>query len=351
MKYTRRYKLKDGRTKWVFSPPEDCIKAGVAEKRVFYDGRKARWWVTRSVQKIEAYKRGTLVAGDISSELNIGQIIGHYLHSQDFLDLANTSQKGVESRLKKVLEVKIKETPVRNFRLKNLNVFFGEKVYKALKENYPISLANSIYSSLSSVFNYCISEGLILVNPLNFIKKDKPEKEEQVFWTREQVRTVVDHAFKEFETRTIGLLILMCYEWVQPISFLTKLKWSQIDLENKTITLYPPKKRTVTLPTEEPILDLLKQQKELVDFQEYVFPHFVASFNGYKPVSAKNTSLKLKKILEETKLPKTLTLDCLYKTALKELVESKENLYDVIQVTGDYNTNRIVKFLELNKGK
>ena len=63
-KYTKKGNLKAG-TVWRFTPPQDAIDAGVVRRQTFKDGRAARYEIPRLVEKVEAFKRGDIVAGNI----------------------------------------------------------------------------------------------------------------------------------------------------------------------------------------------------------------------------------------------------------------------------------------------
>lgn len=346
MKYTSKTKTKSGKTKWIFEPPKDCIDAGVVKRVVFEDGRKARWEIPRLVQRVEAYKNGTIVAGDVSSNLNLGQAVGHYLHSDLFLSFSGCSQKIVESHLKKGLGVKINNTLVRDIKIKNIDFSFSDKIYKALREEFTTQTANSIFSSFTRVIDYAISKGVFIVNPLRYYTLEKPKPAEPVFWTKEEVKTVLDYAFSDFRYRSLGLIILMTYEWAQDTTTILNLKWSNLDFENKTVTVSPKARNTVVLPLEEPLLSLLKEQKELCDFQEYVCPNFVTSYQGYKPLPLHRATHLLKEIFQSIGITKKLTLGALSKTSIKEMADAGLSVYDIAQVTGDKSIDRLLKIVK-----
>ena len=65
MKYLKKTQLRDGTTVHRFVPPDDVRKAGVVKSQTFMDGRSARYEVPRLLEKVEAYRKGDIKAGNV----------------------------------------------------------------------------------------------------------------------------------------------------------------------------------------------------------------------------------------------------------------------------------------------
>ena len=72
-KYTKTMKFSWG-TGWRFVAPVDARKAGVVRSQTFRDGRAARYEIPRLIEKVEAFRRGELSAGNIGPNSTITQV-------------------------------------------------------------------------------------------------------------------------------------------------------------------------------------------------------------------------------------------------------------------------------------
>jgi integrase len=178
------------------------------------------------------------------------------------------------------------------------------------------------------------------------VKKQSHEPK-SIIWTKEQVKKFIDVAFSKFKYRNVGLIALMCYEWAQRPIDIRNLKWSNIDFENKKVTIRQTKRgATVQLPLEEPLFSLLKDQKELWDFQEYVLPYLRLSDNAYRPLNTSAMSTLVKEVKEIAGLPKELALGHLRKTAINEMVEASIDSTSIMQVTGHRNIESLSPYIK-----
>ena len=84
MKYTHKVKLKDGTLAYRFVAPKDAKLAGVVQNQSFRDGRKARFEIPKLIKIVEDFRRGKILAGNISINSNFKQVIGHYLNTGQF---------------------------------------------------------------------------------------------------------------------------------------------------------------------------------------------------------------------------------------------------------------------------
>ena len=112
MRYTKKIKLKSGKEVIRFDPPQDAKLAGVVKARSFQDGRAARYEIPRLIEKIEAFRRGEIIGGDIGPKSKLKHVVNHYLDSKQFNSLASNSQTSYERELKGVLGTEINGTSV-----------------------------------------------------------------------------------------------------------------------------------------------------------------------------------------------------------------------------------------------
>lgn len=340
MKYTRKYTTDKGETRWTFIPPEDCRLAGVVKTRTFQDGRAARYEIPRLVERVEAFRRGELVEGDVGPRSKIKNVINHYLRSSSFRSLSAKSQKSYEASLKVI------SNDLGDINLNKLTSRICAQFYDQWLQDKGSYAANR-YSLILSVFlNYCISIELLEFNPMSRVKKQTHEPK-SIVWTKEQVQKFLEKAFSEFEYRSVGLIVLMCYEWAQRPIDIRNLKWENIDFEQRKVTIRQTKRgATVQLPLEEPLFSMLEEQKNLWDFQEYVVPHHRASDNAYRPLSDSTMSKLVNEVKELVGLPKELLIGHLRKTAINEMVEASIDSTSIMQVTGHKNISSLSPYIK-----
>jgi integrase len=178
-----------------------------------------------------------------------------------------------------------------------------------------------------------MSLDLLQSNPMAKIKK-VTHKPTTVEWTKAQVKTFIDECFSDFDYRSLGLLTLMAYEWAQRPVDITALTWSDLDLDEGVATITQSKRgATVYLPIEEPLLQLLKDQKEDFDFQDYVVP-YLRGDNAWRPMDTSIYSRLKKEVLEKTELPLNLAIGSLRKTGIIEMFDEGVDLGTMMSVTG-----------------
>lgn len=332
MKYTHKVKLKDGSVVHRFTPPEDVRKAGVVKSQTFKDGRAARYEVPRLIEKIEAYRRGEIKEGNVGPASRIKHVINYYLASKQFVSLANNSQRKYEAELLRVAGSDIGDLPINKLTAK-----MCKEVYEGWVADHTVARANERARIFSVVLNFARSLDLINDNPMSKVKKLRHEPFTPI-WSREQVELFLDTAFTKFEWRNVGLLVMMCYEWAQRPVDICNLKWANLDLTNARMMLKQSKRGAeVSMPIEEPLLTMLKKQKEDWGFQKYVIPHHRLTDNAYVPLRSETFGPILRDIKRECGLPEELKIGYLRKTAITEFVEAGVDSTGIMQVTGHKN--------------
>lgn len=339
MKYLRTMKRKDGSVVHRFMPPSDVVKAGVVRPRVFEDGRTARYEMPRLLERIEAYRRGDIVAGDIGPESKVKQVVGHYLTSKKFMSLSPATRKQYERRLKE-----LSGTPLGDLPINKVDLRVCKEAYEGWLKKHTLKQAIIKAGIFGSFLKYAGTLDLIKDNPMNRVNKPSRTSNARV-WTRAQVELFVDTAFTKFEWRNTGLLVLMCYEWAQRPGVIAKLEWSSLDLDAGRVKLYPlQRKRPVELPIGEPLLTLLREQKKDWDFQKLVVPIYRKRDNAYLPLKGNLASAIIASIKEESGLPRELHVYGLRKTAIMEMIEAGVDGLKLIQVTGHSDTSGLSNY-------
>lgn len=340
MKYTKKVKLKDGSVVHRFVPPEEVRKAGVVKSQTFQDGRAARYEVPRLLEKIEAFRRGEIKAGSVGPNSKVMHVINYYLSSQQFAALANNSQIKYEIELLKVSRSSIGQLPINK-----LTAQMCKEVYEQWVKDHSVARANERARLFSIVLNFARSLDLINDNPMSKVKKLRHEPKTPI-WNGKQVEMFLDVAFTKFEWRNVGLLVMMCYEWAQRPTDICHLKWDNLDLDAARVKIRQSKRGAeVELPIEEPLLTMLKEQKEDWGFQKLVIPYHRASDNAYVPLKPATFGPILRQIKQQCGLPEDLKVGHLRKTAITEFVSAGVDSLQVMQVTGHKNISSLNPYI------
>lgn len=145
---------------------------------------------------------------------------------------------------------------------------------------------------------------------------------------KDRVHLILDEAFQDFRYGSFGLLLLTCFTYAQRVSSVNKLEWSSTDMEKGTITF---NKKTVFLT---PVLkDLISAQKNLWDFQPYVFAYHRPSDNAYRPISKPIFDKYMLEICEKLGIAPLTHLE-IFKSAVRELLCLGAHPFYVTQLSG-----------------
>lgn len=324
----------DGRLRYYFRPPQDAVKAGVVKPETFYDGRVARHKLPELIGRVEAFRRGEIVAGDIGPESTLRQVVAHFFVSQQFKALANRSQKTYEVKLSRAIDTPFNTITFGDLKVKNINARVCSQVYSYWVDKRSVAHANEMSRFVSVVFNHCRSLDLLIDNPMSKVKK-LSHKPRYNTWTEEQVDLFLSTAFSRFKWRNIGLVACMCYEWAQRPNDIRLLKWSSVDFESRVTTIKQTKRgATVYLPIPEELEDMLLQQKRDWGFQEYVVPYQRPSDGAYRPMESAQVSALANEVKAAAGLPKELWIGDLRKSGIVEMIEAGVDSIQIMSVTG-----------------
>lgn len=341
LKYVKVAKNRSGKTVYRFEPPQDAIRAGVVTRRTFQDGRTARHEVPKLIAKVEAFRRGDIVAGDIGPSSNLRQAVAHYLASKQFRSLARGSQSTYEMRLRVAMDTDFGSKTFGDVKIKNLNALVCSQVYGNWVEDGSVSRANELARIVSVVFNHCRSLDMLDDNPMSKVKKLKHEPR-YVTWTQEQVELFLDTAFSEYKWRNIGLIAFMCYEWAQRPTDIRLLQWTSLDFTRSVVKIKQTKRgATVELPISDEVMDMLEQQRQAWDFQPYVVPHQRPSDGAYRPMERFQVSHLANEVKAAAGLPESLWIGDLRKTGIVEMIDAGVDSLQIMSVTGHQNVQSL----------
>jgi integrase len=183
-------------------------------------------------------------------------------------------------------------------------------------------------------------------NPFTLVRKITPAPR-KVTWTEDQVREFLNVAYGDFVYRNVGLIVQMAYEWCQRVGDMRVLEWSSIDFDNRRLDLVQSKRgASVHLPISDGLLEMLEEQRNDFDFQQYVAPMPTPVDGEYKPFSMERLSKIGRKIMRQAELPEELRLMDLRRTGTTEMVEAGVPLPQIMSVTGHANPQSVKPYIK-----
>lgn len=269
-----------------------------------------------------------------------------YMKSHQYLSLKATTCDVYENHIKFALRTRIKNgKQLGNYTLDEVNVAALAIAYKEWLNN-GIYKANETARIMSIVFNYGVALDLMRSNPIAYVKKVKP-KARKTMWKKEEVEKFLDVAYSKFEYRNIGLIVHMAYDWCQRPNDIRLLKFESLDLPAEKVYITQTKRgATVELPIYEPLLGLLRQQKEEWDFQEYVVPRVRPSDGAYAPYDRATLNTLYRKCRDEAGLDKDLRLSDLRRTGITEMVEAGVDATSIMSVSGHASVSSLDPYIK-----
>ena len=282
------------------------------------------------------------------SEVNgtmMKHLVDAYQKSRDF-ERVSASQDQYRYWLRVLCDTAFDDSSVGQLKYKQLTTPQAQVIYDTLSDR-GITFANRITGVTRKMFNYAIKYGIVDTNPWSKIQTLTP-KPRKVMWQPQDVHRFLEVAYSKFETRSIGLIAQMAYEWAQRIGDMRMLTWDKIDFENKVLHLEQSKRRAVVhLPISSDLMNVLEQQNGAFDWQPYVAPNVNArTDNGYAPYGLEVVSRVAKKIIIEAGLNPELRLADLRRTATTEMVEAGVGIAQIMQVTGHQSPQSVTPYMK-----
>ena len=345
MKYTREYSVGSDK-RWQFICPRDVAAAGIAKTTTFTDGRTARFEIPKLIELVQLYRSGELKEGTVGTHSLMVHLMNHYMSTDYYRQLAGSSQKQYQSVLESCLSTPLGVGTLGTVKVTGVNAKLCRELYTKWTKGGSITNANTKARILSVLLNYAVSIELLVNNPMAKVRKLKQEPVTKI-WTEEQVATLLEVGYTHWNSRNITLITHMCYEYAQRPVDISRLTWDKVDLDDGVMSITQTKRgATVHLPIEEPLLSLLKQQKEDWDFQQWVVPHHIPSGSVYHPMNRTQMNTCFRHLKDLAGLPEDLHLGLLRKTAIVEMVDAGVDAVGIMNVSGHKNISSLNPYMK-----
>lgn len=277
--------------------------------------------------------------------MTVRQLVNDYYSSLEYTSLRVESQKQYKYFLDKMLSTKIEQQRFSKLNISELSTRMATLAYDMWCKK-GITMANYILSVSRVTFSHALRLEYVNVNPFSEVKK-RSNKSRSVVWTRDDVHKFLTTAYSEFQTRNIGLIAHMAYEWCQRLGDMRMLTWDAIDFDSKRVHIKQSKRRAeVFLPISEELASMLEDQRGAFGFQEYVAPSTRPRRGVYAPYGLTKLPKLARKVMQEAGLPDELRLSDLRRTGTTEMVDAGVDMAQIMSVTGHANPQSVKPYMK-----
>ena len=239
-----------------------------------------------------------------------------------------------------VANLTLKDTKLNKLTPVDANRYYQEWLNKG------VSFANHVATCVSTVLNWGIQLGYIQSNPFSNLKRVTATKRTDI-WTKEDVKKVLDYAYTDFNSRNIGLIIQMAYEFCQRVGDMRTLKWENFNDDMSVLYLQQSKRRAkVELPVYEELQKMLIEQRKDFGFQQYVAPNIKPVGGEYEPYTLYNLSKKGRLLMNNAGVSKSIRLMDLRRTGIMEMVDGGVSLPQIMSVSGHANPQSVKPYMK-----
>ena len=279
--------------------------------------------------------------------LTLKNLIKEYYLSFEFKSLRDETKQQYQYFLSVLLDTMLpdQDKKLGNITINNITTLMAKHAYNDWC-NRGVHLANHVMSVARVVFNYGINMEKIGQNPFSNVKKRTPDVRKKV-WTKEHVTNFLDVAYSDFNTRSIGLIAHMAYDWCQRLGDMRLLQWSNLDLSEQRMHIEQSKRRAeVFLPISDGLGEMLVQQKKDFGFQPYVAPRVRPVGGKYMPYSLYRLPRVARKVMRDANIPDELRLSDLRRTGTVEMVDAGVSMCNIMSVTGHANPQSVKPYMK-----
>ena len=338
-RYVQRF-TRGGRTRYRFNPPQKLVDDGVVTRCMLDDDGRVAFAEARKLNDIiDAWREDNMEKFELlSRDRSFVGLIKTYKSSNEFNELVKTTQQQYEYWLRLATE----QLP-SNINYNDISGARASQVYSNISQQKGVVLANRVLAVCRRLMSYAIRMDIASDNPWRKVKMQR-EEARRVVWTREQVTSFLDTAYAEWDTRSIGLIAQMCYEWCQRVGDMRTLTWDAINFDEGYVKLVQSKRRAqVKVPISDGLLAMLREQNGALDFQPLVAPNVT---DNMKPYNMYRISGWVNKVKEKAGLPDELRLADLRRTGTTEMVEAGVPLPQIMSVTGHATPASVTPYMK-----
>ena len=277
--------------------------------------------------------------------MKLSKLVQDYFSSYDFNNLRDESAKQYNYYARQFLDTTVSGINFFDIKVSNLTTRLAKLAYNQWCDR-GITTANHTMAVARIIFNHGVRMEICNVNPFSTVRR-RTVQPRKVVWRREYIKKFLNTAYSDYNSRNIGLIAHMAYEWCQRLGDMRVLKFENIDFNERVVHIEQSKRRAdVHLPIEDDLFDMLVQQNDEFGFQEYVAPRPKPIKGKYVPYSLYKLPLHARNLMDKAALPKELRLSDLRRTGTTEMVEAGVGMAQIMSVTGHSNPQSVKPYMK-----
>ena len=277
--------------------------------------------------------------------MKLSKLVQDYFSSYDFNNLRDVSAKQYNYYARQFLDTTVSGINFFDIKVSNLTTRLAKLAYNQWCDR-GITTANHTMAVARIIFNHGVRMEICNVNPFSTVRR-RTVQPRKVVWSREYIKKFLNTAYSDYNSRNIGLIAHMAYEWCQRLGDMRVLKFENIDFNERVVHIEQSKRRAdVHLPIEDDLFDMLVQQNDECGFQEYVAPRPKPIKGKYVPYSLYKLPLHARNLMDKAALPKELRLSDLRRTGTTEMVEAGVGMAQIMSVTGHSNPQSVKPYMK-----
>ena len=277
--------------------------------------------------------------------MKLSKLVQDYFSSYDFNNLRDESAKQYNYYARQFLDTTVSGINFFDIKVSNLTTRLAKLAYNQWCDR-GITTANHTMAVARIIFNHGVRMEICNVNPFSTVRR-RTVQPRKVVWSREYIKKFLNTAYSDYNSRNIGLIAHMAYEWCQRLGDMRVLKFENIDFNERVVHIEQSKRRAdVHLPIEDDLFDMLVQQNDEFGFQEYVAPRPKPIKGKYVPYSLYKLPLHARNLMDKAALPKELRLSDLRRTGTTEMVEAGVGMAQIMSDTGHSNPQSVKPYMK-----
>ena len=249
-------------------------------------------------------------------------------------------------QLRRLCEAELEDNPIGSMPIDTLNVAKCQRIYWQLIEDVDtndVRFANYSMQIVTRVWNVLIKYDYLDKNPWGFVEKSKVSPRNTV-WQPEDFKIFLQTAFSIPKWRNIGLLVRINVEIGQRIEDVRLSQWDNYDLNEKLYmreVIQKTHERIPGIPLSDSLVQMLQEQKDVYEFQEWVVPHpFLL-----KPYSEHSISHTFRKIMNTAGLSSRLQLRDIRRTVLTDLANHGATDTEIMAYSGHKSRESLMPYV------
>jgi integrase len=249
-------------------------------------------------------------------------------------------------QLRRLCEAELEGGSIGSICIDTLNVAKCQCIYWQLIEDVDtndVRFANYTMQIVIRVWNVLIKYDYLDKNPWGFVEKSKVSPRNTV-WQSEDFKIFLQTAFSIPKWRNIGLLVRINVEIGQRIEDVRLSQWDNYDLNEKLYmreVIQKTHERIPGIPLSDSLVQMLQEQKEVYEFQEWVVPHpFLL-----EPYSEHSISRTFRKIMNTAGLSSRLQLRDIRRTVLTDLANHGATDTEIMAYSGHKSRESLMPYV------